>query len=55
VQVVQLDYDVPDSLALAFKNVDKLFLLTPFQSNMEDLTSNLTINYSKIVLLLSYP
>jgi len=41
VQVVQLDYNIPDSLAVAFKNVDKLFLLTPFQSNMVDLTSNL--------------
>lgn len=41
VQVVQLDYNNPDSLAVAFKDVDKLFLLTPFQSNMVDLTSNL--------------
>jgi len=41
VQVVQLDYNNPDSLAVAFKNVNKLFLLTPFQSNMVDLTSNL--------------
>jgi uncharacterized protein YbjT (DUF2867 family) len=41
VQVVQLDYNIPDSLAAAFKGVDKLFLLTPFQSNMVDLTSNL--------------
>jgi uncharacterized protein YbjT (DUF2867 family) len=41
VQVVQLDYNIPESLAVAFKNVDKLFLLTPFQSNMVDLTSNL--------------
>jgi uncharacterized protein YbjT (DUF2867 family) len=41
VQVVQLDYNIPESLAVAFTNVDKLFLLTPFQSNMVDLTSNL--------------
>jgi uncharacterized protein YbjT (DUF2867 family) len=41
VQVVQLDYETPASLALAFKGVDSLFLLTPFQSNMVDLTSNL--------------
>lgn len=41
VQVVQLDYNIPESLAVAFKNVDKLFLLTPFQSNMVDLASNL--------------
>jgi uncharacterized protein YbjT (DUF2867 family) len=41
VQTVQLDYDKPDTLAAAFRDVDKLFLLTPFQSNMVDLTSNL--------------
>ena len=41
VQVVQLDYNKPDTLAAAFEGVDKLFLLTPFQSNMVDLTSNL--------------
>ena len=41
VQVVQLDYNKPDALATAFKGVEKLFLLTPFQSNMVDLTSNL--------------
>jgi uncharacterized protein YbjT (DUF2867 family) len=41
VQTVQLDYDKPDTLEAAFRDVDKLFLLTPFQSNMVDLTSNL--------------
>jgi uncharacterized protein YbjT (DUF2867 family) len=41
VQVVQLDYETPASLALALKGIDSLFLLTPFQSNMVDLTSNL--------------
>jgi uncharacterized protein YbjT (DUF2867 family) len=41
VQIVQLDYNKPDSLAAAFRDVDKLFLLTPFQSNMVGLTSNL--------------
>ena len=41
VQTVQLDYDKPDTLAAAFRDVDKLFLLTPFQSDMVDLTSNL--------------
>src|ERR671939_642807 len=41
VQVVQLDYNNPSTLAAALKGVDKLFLLTPFQSNMVDLTSNL--------------
>jgi uncharacterized protein YbjT (DUF2867 family) len=46
VQIVQLDYNKPDSLAAAFRGVDKLFLLTPFQPNMVDLTSNL-INEAK--------
>jgi uncharacterized protein YbjT (DUF2867 family) len=41
VQVVQLAYESPASLASAFKGVESLFLLTPFQSNMVDLTSNL--------------
>jgi uncharacterized protein YbjT (DUF2867 family) len=46
VQVVQLDYNKPDTLASASRGVDKLFLLTPFQSNMVDLTSNL-VNEAK--------
>jgi uncharacterized protein YbjT (DUF2867 family) len=47
VQVVQLDYYKPDSLGVALKGVDKLFLLTPFQSNMVDLTSNLVSEAKK--------
>jgi uncharacterized protein YbjT (DUF2867 family) len=46
VQVVQLDYNKPDSLSTALRHADKLFLLTPFQSNMVDLTSNL-VNEAK--------
>jgi uncharacterized protein YbjT (DUF2867 family) len=46
VQVVQLDYNKPDTLSAALIGVDKLFLLTPFQSNMVDLTSNL-VNEAK--------
>jgi uncharacterized protein YbjT (DUF2867 family) len=46
VQAAQLDYNKPDTLSSAFKGVDKLFLLTPFQSNMVDLTSNL-VNEAK--------
>src|SRR5919197_5687476 len=41
VQVVQLDYNKSDTLSAALRGIDKLFLLTPFQSNMVDLTSNL--------------
>ena len=48
VQVVQLDYNKPDSLSAALRGVDKLFVLTPFQSNMVDLTSNL-VNEAKNV------
>ena len=46
VQVVQLDYNNPSTLAAALKGVDKLFLLTAFQSNILDLTSNL-VNEAK--------
>src|ERR671930_466480 len=46
VQVVQFDYNKPDTLSAALRGVDKLFLLTPFQSNMVDLTSNL-VNEAK--------
>jgi uncharacterized protein YbjT (DUF2867 family) len=46
VQVVPLDYNKPDSLSAALRGVDKLFLLTPFQSNMVELTSNL-VNEAK--------
>lgn len=45
-QVVQLDYNKPDTLSAALRGIDKLFLLTPFQSNMVDLTSNL-VNEAK--------
>src|SRR5207253_2047959 len=41
VRVVQLDYNNPDTLATAFKGVEKLFLLTPPQSSTVDFTSNL--------------
>ena len=46
VQVVQLDYNNQNTLKVAFKDIDKLFLLTPFQPNMVDLTSNL-VNEAK--------
>ena len=41
VQTVQLDLNNTDTFSSAFQGIDKLFLLTPFQSNMVDLTSNL--------------
>jgi len=46
VQGLELDYNKPDTLSAALSGVDKLFLLTPFQSNMVDLTSNL-VNEAK--------
>lgn len=46
VQTIQLDLNSTDIFASAFQGVDKLFLLTPFQSNMVDLTSNL-VNEAK--------
>ena len=46
VQAIELDYNKPDTLSAALRGVDKLFLLTPFQSNMVDLTSNL-VNEAK--------
>jgi len=46
VQTVQLDLNSTSTFASAFDGVDKLFLLTPFQSNMVDLTSNL-VNKAK--------
>ena len=46
VQTVQLDLNSTDTITSAFHGVDKLFLLTPFQPNMVDLTSNL-VNVAK--------
>jgi uncharacterized protein YbjT (DUF2867 family) len=46
VDIVELDYNKPETLATAFKDVNKLFLLTPFRSDMLDLTSNL-VNAAK--------
>ena len=46
VQAVELDFNKPNTLSTALRDVDKLFLLTPFQSNMVDLTSNL-VNEAK--------
>jgi uncharacterized protein YbjT (DUF2867 family) len=46
VQAIELDFNKPDTVSAALRGVDKLFLLTPFQSNMVDLTSNL-VNEAK--------
>ena len=41
VKPVQIDYNKPYTIEEAFKDVDRLFLVTPFQSNMVELSSNL--------------
>src|SRR5215213_2676577 len=46
VKPVQIDYNKPDTIAEGFKDVDRLFLLTPFQSNMVELSANL-VNVAK--------
>jgi uncharacterized protein YbjT (DUF2867 family) len=46
VKPVQIDYNKPDTIVTAFKDIDRLFLLTPFQSNMVELSSNL-VNVAK--------
>jgi len=46
VEIVELDYNKPETLATSFKDVNKFFLLTPFRSDMLDLTSNL-VNAAK--------
>lgn len=39
VEPIQIDYNKPDSLKDALKDVDRVFLLTPFQSDMVELSS----------------
>jgi uncharacterized protein YbjT (DUF2867 family) len=41
IDAIKMDYNNPETLHEGFKGVDKLFLLTPFQSNMVDLSSTL--------------
>ena len=40
VEPIQIDYNKPDTLKDALKDVDRVFLLTPFQSDMVELSSN---------------
>jgi uncharacterized protein YbjT (DUF2867 family) len=41
VESVQMDYNKPETLVAAFKDADKLFLLTPASPKAAELTSNL--------------
>ena len=38
---IQIDYYKPETLREALKNVDRVFIVTPFQSDMVELSSNL--------------
>ena len=40
-ELVEMDYDIPETVAAALKGIDKLFLLTPTHPKMVDFTSNL--------------
>jgi uncharacterized protein YbjT (DUF2867 family) len=41
VEPIQIDYNKPETLREAARDVDSVFLVTPFQSDMVELTSNL--------------
>jgi uncharacterized protein YbjT (DUF2867 family) len=41
IEPVQIDYYKPETLVEAVKDVDRVFIVTPFQSDMVELTSNL--------------
>jgi len=40
-ELVEMDYSKPESLSKAINGINKLFLLTPFEANMVELSSNL--------------
>lgn len=40
-ELVEMDYSKPESLSKAINGINKLFLLTPFEPNMVELSSNL--------------
>ncbi|MFZ0510329.1 MAG: SDR family oxidoreductase [Candidatus Nitrosopolaris sp.] len=41
IELVEMDYNKPESLNKAINGINKLFLLTPFEPNMVELSSNL--------------
>lgn len=47
VQFVRTDYNKPETIALALKDVDKLFLLTPVSPNATELISNIVTEAKK--------
>ena len=40
-ELVEMDYSKPESLSKAINGINRLFLLTPFEPNMVELSSNL--------------
>jgi uncharacterized protein YbjT (DUF2867 family) len=47
-EIVQIDYNKPETLATALKDVNKLFLVTPEVPNAPELASNLVIEAKKV-------
>ena len=47
VELVEMDYNKPETLATAFKDADKLFLLTPNSSKAAEFASNLVTEAKK--------
>jgi uncharacterized protein YbjT (DUF2867 family) len=41
VEPIQIDYNKPETLKEAVRDIDNVFLVTPFQSDMVELTSNM--------------
>ena len=41
IKSMQIDFNEPETIKKALKNIDKVFLLTPFQPNMVQYSSNL--------------
>ena len=47
VEIVEVDYDKPETVEAAFAGVEKLFLLTPFVENMVEITAQLVAEAKK--------
>ncbi len=47
VEIVEVDYNKPETVEAAFRGVEKLFLLTPFTDNMVEITAQLAAEARK--------
>jgi uncharacterized protein YbjT (DUF2867 family) len=47
VELIEMEYNKPETLVTAFKGADKLFLLTPASPKAAELTSNLVTEAKK--------